>query len=155
MTIAARVSLISIIAVACAAVLMRVPLFTIGPVQPNLILCVLIASSLFTTNGSFFAVLVAVTTIFARPSPAFFDPFTIGLVVAAFFIFFIKKYAVWPNRLGVIILAALSTITMYLIVSVRFIGTHPWLFFFELIANIVVSICIFEFFTLLIGRRHE
>ena len=41
------------------------------------------------------------------------------------------------------------------IASARFIIVHPGLFLFECAANIIVSICIFELFTFIIGRRHE
>jgi hypothetical protein len=155
MTTSGRFSMTALIALVLAAVLVRVPVFTIGSVQPNLVLVVLITSSFFTGNGAFFALLVALGTILARATPQIFDPFAIGIALAAGISFIIKKHAVWPNRLGVIILIALGSFITYLVVAPVFVIAHPFAFLFEVFANIILSVILFEIFTFIAGRRHE
>ena len=155
MTPTGRFSLIALIAVLLAAVVSRLPIIAIGPIQPNLVLAVLIACALFTRNTAFFAALVGVATLFARPTPFLFDSVSLGIAVAAFVAFAIKQRVVWPDRLGVVIFALLGTVVTYVVAAPRFIIHHPGLLFLEVAVNIMCSIVCFELFALVAGRRHE
>jgi hypothetical protein len=155
MTIAHRLSVVSIIAVAIAAILSRIPLIAIGSVQPNLILIVLLTAALFTRNTAFFAVLVGIATLLGRATPFLFDRVTLGITVAAFIVFVIKQRVVWPDRIGVVILAPIATLLTYSIAVPRFIITHPGLLLLEVAANVLVAMACFELFTLFVGKRNQ
>ena len=148
-----RFSIIALIAVILAGVLTRVPVLSIGSVQPDLVLAVLVAAALFTRNTAFFALLTGLAVVFARATPFFFDAFSLATAVAAFIIFAIKQRVVWPDRLGVLILTALGSLITYAIAAPHFIVAHPGLLALETVATIIVSILCFELFTLIAGRR--
>ncbi len=155
MTTSSRFTWTALVSLVLAAVLVRVPILTVGFIQPNLILAVLIAAAFFTNNVAFYALLLALATILGRATSQLFDPFIVGIVVAAVLCFLIKRHIVWPNRIGVLILAALGTLVTYLIAAPGFIGGHVWAFLFEVAANVVASIILFEVFTFTVGRRNE
>lgn len=155
MTTASKFAIASVVSLLLAGALSSAPVIHVGTIVPNLILCVLIASSLFTTNAAFFAVLVVVGATLIRQQPVLLDPLSLAVSAAAIGAFLIKQRVVWPDRLGVIILALFGTLVVYLITAPRFILTHTGSFLLEAAANIILSIILFELFGFITGRRHE
>ncbi len=142
-------------AIVLASALSRMPILTIGPVQPNLVLIVLLVTGFFTGNAFFFGLLVALAAMLVRQTPVLFDVFSVGTAVSAFAAFFIKQHVVWPDRLGVVLLIICATFFLHLIVAPGFILAHFGMFALEVVLSIVIGLILFELFSLVVGRRHE
>lgn len=150
-----KLSIISFIVLIFSAALSYRPIFSVGPIQPNLILISLIVLGFFTRSVGFFILLAALSSILARQTPVLFDSISVGVSIGGFLAFFVKQRAVWPDRMGVGLLVALGTLAMHAVVGPSFIFNHPGALVLEILAAIVFALALFELLSVLLGRSHE